>query len=412
MDRKHRPRVALLIESSRAYGRGLLYGIADYVHAYGPWSIFFHERLVGDPAPRELRQWDLDGMIVRIEDRRLLEMVKRMKLPTVDLFGRHRLPNVPVLIHDPRTAGRLGAEHLLERGFERFGYCGLAGVHFSEQRQRYFEARLAEAGSEASVFEAGTRKTATVDVAGRELRNLARNKALMDWLRSLPKPVGLMACNDPLGQQILTACGECGFAVPEEVAVIGVDNDELVCELCDPPLSSIQPNNRKTGFEAAALLDRMMKGEAATDTVTLVPSLGDVARQSTDVMAIPDADTAAAVQYIREHACDGLDVENVLRRVLLSRSTLERRFQRYLGRTPRAEINRVRLSRVKYLLESTDLPLVEIAELSGFRHVERMCTLFKTHEGRTPGQHRKAARVHASRQTAVAHHPTTANARQ
>ena len=393
MSRTSRPRVALLIESSRAYGRGLLYGIADYVKTYGPWSIFYHERVVGDTAPHQLRDWGLDGMIIRIENRQLIDTVRKMKIPTVDLFGRHKLKGVPSMMHDPRSTGRLAAEHLLDRGFTRFGYCGLAGVHFSGLRQKHFEERLAEAGYKPSVFIAGTDNKNQVDVAHTELSNLAKSRELMQWLHELPKPVGVMACNDPMGQQLLTACGECDFAVPEEIAVIGVDNDELVCELCDPPLSSVQPNNRKTGFDAAAMLDRMMQGKEVSDEKIFVRSLGIVTRQSTDVMAIEDVDTATAVQYIREHACEGISVDDVIKHVLLSRSTLERRFLQYLGRTPYAEITRVRMDRIKYLLESTDLPLRGIADLTGFQHIERMCTLFKTHEGIAPGQYRDRTRI-------------------
>jgi len=189
--------------------------------------------------------------------------------------------------------------------------------------------------------------------------------------------------------QILSACTECGIAVPDEVAVIGVDNDEVLCELSNPPLTSIDPNAQEIGYEMAALLHRIIIGEDPLAGTVRIRPRGVVVRQSTEVTAIADSDTATAVHYIRKHACDGIGVEDVLRNVQLSRSTLDRRFARFVGHSPREEITRVRLQRVKELLITTDFTLVKIAELSGFEYVEYMCDLFKRTTGRTPGQFRK-----------------------
>jgi len=187
---------------------------------------------------------------------------------------------------------------------------------------------------------------------------------------------------------VLSACGDCGIAVPDQLAVIGVDNDELLCELCRPPLSSVELNPQKVGYEAAALLDRMLDGKLPPAEQKSIPPLGVIARQSTDVVAIADADVASSVHFIREHACEGMQVEDLLQRVQISRSTLERRFARLLGRSPKAEILRVQFDRVKQLLARTDYPLAKIAQLTGFRHVENLCYLFKKKTGRTPGQYR------------------------
>jgi LacI family transcriptional regulator len=216
---------------------------------------------------------------------------------------------------------------------------------------------------------------------------------LMHWLQSLPKPCGLMACNDARGRQVLNCCREGDVAVPDEVAVIGVDKDEIFCELSDLPLSSVTLNTQQIGFEAAALLARMMAGESAEHSSILVKPLGVLARQSTDVLAIDDRQIALALGYIREHACDGLSVESLLKVVPLSRSVLERRFSQLLGISPNGEILRVRLERVCQLLAESDLTLAEVAGKAGFTHPEYMSRIFKSKMGVTPGEFRKQAGV-------------------
>src|SRR5262249_24430831 len=211
-----------------------------------------------------------------------------------------------------------------------------------------------------------------------EVQRLIYEKKLAKWLERLPKPIGVMACNDARGQQVLNACRDLGIVVPDELAVVGVDNDDMVCDLCDPPLSSVVPNTRKIGFEAASLLERMILGEPAPDKPVHIAPLGIVRRRSTDVLAIRDKVTAEAIRFIREHACDGITIEDVLAGLpLLSRSALERQFNKLLGRTPKAEIIRVQLDRVKELLTESDFTLTEIAAKAGFRYHEYMSALFK-----------------------------------
>jgi len=222
-----------------------------------------------------------------------------------------------------------------------------------------------------------------------EVKGLLHDNALAEWIRSLPKPLGLMACNDLRAQQVLNACGAYGILVPDDVAVIGADNDDVLCGLSDPPLTSIDPNARRMGYEAATLLERMLHGHAPPTEKILVEPTGVVVRQSTDVLAIADRAVAKAVGFIREHACDAINVEDVCQQTRLSRSTLERRFVGLLGHSPKAEILRIRLQHVKKFLIETDHPLAKIAHLTGFTHVENMCKFFKSRTGQTPGQYRK-----------------------
>jgi LacI family transcriptional regulator len=201
-----------------------------------------------------------------------------------------------------------------------------------------------------------------------------------------------MACYDLRGQHVLNACRRLGVAVPDDVAVIGVDNDDLLCDLSDPPLSSVIPNTRRTGYEAAKLLDEMMCGRKVGALTHLIPPLGIMTRQSTDVLAIDDRNVARAVHYIRQHACDGITVDHVLKAVPQSRRMLESRFRKVIGRTPHEEILRVKLNRVKRLLTETDLPLEQIAERSGFTHVEYLTVAFKREVGMPPSKYRSVNR--------------------
>ncbi len=388
----HRIRhVALLVEWSRAYGRGVLRGVSRYVQAHGRWKVYHTERRLWDVAPPWLRRWKGDGIIARIENPRLAAQVQRLKVPWVDLFDRGGASPMPVVMTDDRAIARLVAEHLIDCALKHFAYCGLPGIYSSDQRCRHFAAHLAAVGHKVSVY-APPRGRRTAFIAGSEDYEMQREGELVRWLRSLPKPVGLMACNDLRAHQVLMACDENELAVPEEVAVIGVDNDEAICGLSRPPLSSVDQNAEEVGYQAAALLDRLMQGEALPRDKLIVEPSGVVARQSTDVVAVADADVAAALHHIREHACDGLSVHELLAGLAMSRRTLERRFAGLLGRSPKDEIARVQLGHVKRLLTMTDYPLAKIAQLTGFCYVESMSALFKNTVGQAPGQYRRQNR--------------------
>lgn len=386
--RRGRRQVALLIETSNAYARGLLQGVVHYIREHRPWSFHLMEQGRGDDPPAWLEGWKGDGVIARIETPRIAAAVMAAGLPTVDVSAARLVPELPWVETDDAAIARLAAEHLWERGFRNFAFCGDARFKWSEWREGFFrqaiESRPAHGGGVASVACYRT------PPAVRDASGLAED--LRRWVESLPKPVGVMAAYDIRGQQVLDACRRAGLSVPAEVAVIGVDNDELLCDLASPPLSSVIPNSHRAGYEAAALLERLMAGKRVAPTARLISPLGVAARQSTDVLAVEDRDVARAVQFIRDHACEGINVGDVLRAVPLSRRVLEMRFQRLLARTPREEILSVRLARVKQLLGETDLPLYTVAERTGFEHVEYLSVLFKRETGSTPSRFRAEAR--------------------
>jgi LacI family transcriptional regulator len=385
-----RPHVALLIETSSFYGRRLLQGITRYLRSHRPWSIIVEDRREFDYTPPFwFEAWRGDGVISRWGDPRVAGMLRGAGTALVDLSDRQASFGLPRINSDDRAIGWLGAEHLLERRFRSFAFCGFEGELWSMRRRDAFFERLSHAGYSGQAFETpwarhqGSTREEEQERTGR-------------WLETLPRPVGVMACNDLRGFHVLGACHRRGLRVPDEVAVIGVDDDALLCELCDPPLSSVIPNAEQIGYEAAALLDRLMAGGEADAEGRLVPPLGVTTRLSTDVLAIDDEHIAAAVRYIHAHACLGITVAEVLDRLPLSRSTLERRFRRYLGRSPQAEIRAVQLGRAKQLLVETDHPMHRIAELVGFEHAEYFIFAFRREFGRTPGAYRQEARSAAS----------------
>lgn len=392
-----RLRIALLIGASRQYRRDLLSGIAAYARVHGPWTFYHEEQIVDNARPAWLKNWRGDGILARIESRKLLDQIAGMHIPTVDLLGLHDAPGIPSFDNDTMASARLVADHFLERGFKHFAYCGLSGVHYSDDYRNSLVEYLDQLGHSVDIYnppKSLRRSKINQQVAAStvEAKGILHEKALGEWLESLPKPLGLIACNDLRAHQVLNACVQRGIAVPDEVAVIGADNDEVLCELSNPPLSSVDPDAHRMGYEAAALLERMIDGESAPKEKTLIEPAGVIVRKSSDVTAIPDSAVAAALFYIREHACQSISVDDVLREVRLSRSTLERRFTKFVGCSPKNEILRVQLRHVKQFLSETDYPLSKVARLSGFKHVENMCHFFKAKTSQTPGQYRKKHR--------------------
>jgi LacI family transcriptional regulator len=384
-------KVGLLVESSRAYGRGVLRGIAAYARAAGNWSIYHQEQLLGGDAPAWLQRWQGDGIIARVETSALARRLARSRLPAVDLIGRYPLPRMPLIESDDRAVMRMAIDHLRDRGFRTLAYCGFAGAAYSERRQQFFIEAVTAAGLPIHVFEQAPKPGATeLPTMAIEAAGLSHERQLHHWIRVLPKPVGIVACNDIRGLQLLNVCREHDIAVPDDVAVIGVDNDEVLCELAGPRMTSVEQDTERIGYQAAELLHRMMQGERDVEAPPPIAPLRVVVRASTDVFALDDRVVAAALRFIRSHASDGIDVADVVQHVGISRTSLERRMQRRLGRSPLAEINRVRLQRVKQLLAETTYTLPEIADLSGFAYSEYMIAFFRRHTNQTPGEYRAA----------------------
>jgi LacI family transcriptional regulator len=216
-------------------------------------------------------------------------------------------------------------------------------------------------------------------------------RAIADWLIDLPCPAGVMACDDDRGLQVLAACRLVGLHVPDDIAVIGADNDEFLCDLSDPPLSSVDLGPERIGYAGAALLDRLMRGKTPPRHPVLLSPLGVVSRRSTDVLAIEDPELTVFIRRIRQHACDGVGIEDLVGHSRLSASTIRRRCVQLLGRTPKEEMTRVRIERAKTLLTTTDLLVADIAVRCGFFESKHLSRAFFVEVGMTPSNYRSAS---------------------
>jgi LacI family transcriptional regulator len=374
--------VALLIESSGSYGRGLLQGIAKYNRDHSKWSIYFRPHGLGDATPAWLRTWKGDGMLVRLETPEMVAAARRCGIPVVNLRGTLSKVRFPFVTIDHAEVAALAFQHLRERALRHFAFCGRAGVSNPalHERGEYFRALIEQTGAQCHIYPLDGRRTT--------LAWDCEQQRLAEWIRSLPKPVGIMACNDERGLQVLDACRRAGVAVPDEVAVVGVDDDPAICDLAIPPLSSVDVNAETVGYEAAALLDRMMDGGDAPDAPIKVAPRGVVARASTDLVASEDREVGQALWYIREQACTGLHVGDVLRHMAMSRASLQHRMKQVTGRTIHQEIQRVRLERVKDLLAMTDKTIKQVARESGFASVQYMTRVFRATTTETPARYR------------------------
>lgn len=381
-------RVAICVDKSRSYGRGVLRGIAEYVEARGRWSLYLDPRASGSYGADWLRGWDGDGVLAFIDDPALADSLRRARIPAVELFG-HRLDlGLAHVGNDEEAFGRLAAAHLLERQFHHFAFAGIQDALWSERRRDGFVAALRKE-------DFNTREMLSlVDDRGTLADWETNQLRLRAWLLNLPKPCGLMACSDRHAQRVLDACRVERIAVPQQVAVIGVDNDEETCRLAHPPLTSVMDNARQIGWRAASLLDELMaQRKSVSRQRILIPPLGVATRRSTEVTAVDDPLVARACDLIRERACEGLGVEGLLTALRISKTSFYARFKKSLGRLPHEEILRTRLGRAQSLLRETALSAADIAGRCGFAHPEYLNVAFKRELRQTPGAFRRQTRA-------------------
>jgi LacI family transcriptional regulator len=376
------PHIALLVETSLGSGRDILRGISAYARQRRNWSLFHEPRSLEESAPGWLSQWEGDGIIARIQNPQLAAAVKATGLPVVDVLGIVDGTGFPLVHVDDRAIAQFAIDHLYDRGLRKFGFFGIRGENWSDRRRDAVREIVAAKNCTLNVFEASRE----------ELHAMAwekREDALAKWVDQLPRPAGVMVCSDQLGSDFMEACRRASVSVPDEIAVVGVDNDEPLCEVAQPPLSSVWPDHMAVGFKAASILDAMLQGSPAPARPTLIAPRKVVTRRSTDVLAIEDDNVAKALRVIREHGCEDINVDQIVRHSGLSRSVLQRRFRQVLGTTIHAEILNCRLKHACHLLSETEMSLMEIAERSGFKHQEYMGAVFKSKLRKTPGQFRR-----------------------
>lgn len=375
-------RVLLLVETSHRYGRAILAGIGEYACQRGGWLIEFEERGLLE-MPGELhRRWRGDGIITRTAAATVRRWIRRCGVPAVELLGLRR--DGPAKVHaDNALAARLAVRHLADCGLTDFGFFTLGQSWWIDMCREGFAAEVAEKKCKDHVFQPRVRRLLPYWQESHRPGALA-------WLDAIPKPIGVVTSGQTEGVCLLNLCRQAGIAVPEQVAIVSASDDPMISSVTTPPLSGIDLQPRRIGYEAAALMDRMMSGEPVPASPIWIPPLSVVARQSSNLLAVRDPALAAALQFIRENACCGIDVSEVAKAAAVSRRVLERRFRERLKRSPKAEILRVRVETAKRLLADSNLSIQQIADRAGFASYKHFAEIFRRATSETPRAFRAA----------------------
>jgi len=367
-------RIGLALDAVAAYGRGIIRGVMAYTHAKARWTVSAEPQWsFSDPI--DIERWDVDGLIVQTFSREFEKRVINLGVPATNVSnfceGEMQLPSI---LPDDNAVAIMAADYLISLGFRQLAFCWAGTMQYGRLRLESFRRRAAEGGIPVYEYNA--------------------QKARLDkWILDLPKPIGVLGCNDDWAHRILKAAHQEGIKVPDQLAVLGVDNDELFNALVTPSLSSVALPTEQIGFEAASQLDRLMNGEKLETSLTLLPPVHIVPRASTDVLSIGDEDIVLAIRFIREHASEPLQVDDVLDHVPLSRRSLERRFRKQVRHSITDEIRRAHINRAKDLLANTDLAMSQVATASGFTTATRLGIVFHREVGESPTEFRRRARV-------------------
>ncbi len=362
-------------------------GIYRFARPHRPWD--FLNLDIGPKAYESARHWQPHGGIGLAGRADLSAAAASLRVPFVNLYGGTPFKRLPQVGVDNQSIGRIGANYLADLGFKQFAFFGLRGDPASDERGKAFVQALAERHLTANVI---NYKQDYPEVKIDAPFIHPEEPILHRWLAQLPRPVAILVCDDRRALLVSEACRHLGLHIPEEVALLGTGDNEVLCFEAYPPLSSIRLPLEQEGYRAAELLDHLMGGGRAPDAPILLQPSGVTVRQSTDTLAVADQQVAAALRFIRENACEGIEVDAVARHAGLNRRYLERRFQTYIQRSPFQEIRRVQMERVKNMLTQTDLTIDAIAEQTGFGGRTRLTVEFSKHHGVSPGAYRKQLR--------------------
>lgn len=377
-------KIAILVDTATGWGRRSVRGALDYATECGPWDVWIEPK-GRDEIIKVPTEGDFEGIIARIASEETAQQLSELDIPTVNISGlqlnSETFPRVTV---DTPVAVKLAEKHFRDRAFRNFAYVGPMSLPYVHKHEQAFEQLLSESGTRCYSFQPEPGKTIAYPWP-------ANDTQFIPWLKSLPKPVGIYTWGYQIGRDIISACRSAEIPIPHDVAVLGGDFDELLCDACHPPLSGVVTPARRIGYEAAAILDTMMNGEAAPQAPLFIPPEEVAERLSTDTLAIDDPHMLQAVAYLSEHACEDINVENILKEVPIARRALERKFMQYLGRSPVQEIRRIRINHARKLLAKTNLSMQEVAEACGYASYTYLGNVFKNETGISPGKYRREA---------------------
>jgi LacI family transcriptional regulator len=363
--------IGLFFPPTLGYFADVVMGVQEFARGEGNWSVEVCQNL---PIARAVtRQWRPDGALVNLSDGDWAPLLKQLDIPVVQVGGAPS-PSLPGVLPDDSAIGKLAASHLLDCGFRNLAFCGYRHLAWSTQRADAFRLAIQRSGRNCDVLLGGLGEISTQSVAS----------LLAPWIRRLSKPVAIFACHDRVAMLVGNACSLLNLKVPDEVAILGVDNNPLECGFTAPPLSSVMGSARRIGYQAAELLCSLMRGAKVKNKPILVAPAGVAARASTDVLATDDPDLAAALRFIRANAGEPIDVSDVAEATLVSRRMLERKFQTALDRSPRQQILISHIELAQTLLIDTTLSTLAVAMRSGFPSGSKFSAVFKRETGLAP----------------------------
>lgn len=374
--------IVAILPRQQDYARQILVGIRDHMRAGRQFAVRNIEpgRRACSGLTSLAGHEDIRGVVAFCADRGTEQAVASVNVPAVNVSARLEETTYPRVTVDNRAVGQLAARHFLDLGVRHFAYVGYDSLAFSRRRRDGFTEELHRRGLAASV--------------------IAQNEypETMAALTGLPRPLALFCCHDEVARRLLDRCVERGWRVPEDVLVLGVDNSVYECEAGLVSLSSVPSEGQRVGYQAVELLTQLIDGQPPPDRPVLLPPGPVVQRESTDLIAAELPGIAEAIRYIRTHACEGIDVSDVVAVSGLSRATVDRHVADVLGRTPHEEIRRVQIGRARRLLRETNLRVADVASACGFRQANYFMRVFREETGQTPTAWRRSAPLGPSRQ--------------
>lgn len=379
------PKIALLVDTATGWGRRITRGFLDYSVACGPWNVWVEPK--GQNEQFSLPDWtDLDGVVARVSSSEMARELKNRNIPVVNISGLVlEDADFPRVTADWEAAAKLAEEHFRDRALSNFAYVGPLHLAHVLQHERAFEQALASSGNQCHVFHPEAEP-------GSEPYWHPSKEQLGLWLVSLPKPIGIYSWAFQVGRDIISACHDANIPVPYDVAVLGGDYDDLLSDASHPALSGVVIPAKKIGYQAALILDKMMQGGKPPRKASFIAPEEIEERLSSETLAIDDPQILQALAFLRAHACEGIQIKDVLKEVPMARRALERRFVKLLGRSPAQEMRRIRINQARKLLAKTSLDMQEIAEACGYASYNYLGNVFKKETGISPGRYRNQAR--------------------